>query len=157
MKPPLATGYSLVELLLVMAIISILIVLSSIGIGDSQAKSRDTERTSDINILHSRLEEYYTDKGAYPPTLSDALLPGLDPEALIDPNGNSIDQRTPVTSQVTARNSADPDGSGADYAYIPYPTGCGPTTCRGYFLKSYIEKPSDPITNPYLRSGLHNN
>lgn len=152
-----SSGYTLVELLIVIAIIAILASMAFIGISDAQARARDTQRTTDINLLHTRLEEYYTDKGGYPNTISAALFPGLDPEAMIDPNGDPIEIRTPVASQADAKASPNPTGTPNDYSYIPYPASCGETTCRGYFLKSYTEKPTAPITNPYIRSGLNNN
>jgi type IV pilus assembly protein PilA len=150
-------GFTIFELLIVITVIGILSSMAFIGITDSQKRGRDTHRTADIDTLHSRLEEYYADKGAYPNTISTAVLPGLPADALIDPDGVSITINSPVASQATAAAVTNPTGTPNDYVYIPYPTGCGLTTCRGYILKSFVEKPTAPITNPYVRSGLYNN
>lgn len=147
----------IVELLIVITVIGILSGLAFVGITDGQTRARDTERAADIDTLHSRLEEHFTDKGGYPETLSTDLFSGLDPQALVDPRGNTIDVRSPVANLVTAMSSPDPQDTGANYAYIPYPEGCAGITCRGYVLKSVIEKPTDKIPNPYIRTGLHNN
>jgi len=59
-------GFTLLELLVVMAILGI---LSTIGIGSflsSQVKSRDAKRKSDLNNIVAALEMYYNDKGEYP-------------------------------------------------------------------------------------------
>jgi prepilin-type N-terminal cleavage/methylation domain-containing protein len=150
-------GYTIIELLIVVLVIGVMAGFAFVGITDSQARARDTERTADIDTLNSRLEEYFTDNGGYPETVSTTIFPGLDPAVLNDPQDVSIDIRAAVDSQADASASADPDGTGADYAYIPYPTGCSGITCRGYILKSYIEIPTQEIPNPYVRGGLHNN
>lgn len=150
------TGFTIIELLIVIALIGILSSLVYMGVGNSQKRGRDTERAADIDTIHAQLEEYYTDKGAYPNTINTTVLPGLFPDALVDPSGDSITIDTPVASQAAAQATANPTGS-PDYVYIPYPTGCDSTNCRGYILKSFIENPTLPMTNPYVRAGLHNN
>ena len=150
------TGFTIVELLIVIVLVGILSSLVFVGIGKSQMRGRDTERAADIDVIHAQLEEYYTDKGAYPDTINRTLLPSLPPEVLVDPLGGSIQIYSPVASQAAAQATANPTGT-PNYAYIPYPTGCGATNCRGYILKSLIENPTLPMTNPYVRAGLHNN
>lgn len=150
------TGFTIIELLVVIALIGILSSLVFIGVGKSQMRGRDTERAADIDTIHAQLEEYYTDKNGYPNTINSTILPNLPPGALVDPKGTSISILSPVASQAAAQSTTNPTGS-PDYVYIPYPTGCGATNCRGYILKSFIENPTLPMTNPYVRAGLHNN
>ncbi|MGH7196791.1 MAG: type II secretion system protein [Candidatus Saccharimonadales bacterium] len=153
----LSAGYTIVEFIVVIAVIGILAALAFTGITNSQARARDAERVADMNTLHSRLEEYHNDKGGYPNTFTATTFAGIDPEALKDPNGNSITISSTVSDQAAARAVASPTGSGAQYIYIPYPTGCTAITCTGYVLKSYIEQPNGDIPNPYARYGLNNN
>jgi len=59
-------GFTLVELLVVMAILGI---LSSIAFGqyrNSQKKARDAQRQSDLSNIARALEMYYNDNGTYP-------------------------------------------------------------------------------------------
>ncbi len=150
-------GFTLVELLIVIVVIGILASLVLNNIQGAQGKARDSQRVTDISNLSSKLEEYHNDNGGYPNTFTAATLPGIDPEALKDPLGNSITINAPVSDQVAAVAVAAPTATGASYKYIPYPTGCLATTCTGYVLKSYIEKPTATTLNPYVKKGINNN
>ncbi len=150
-------GFTIIELLIVIVVIGILSSFAVVGIGDSRARGRDVERTSDIDNLHSKLEEYHSDNGGYPNTFNATTFSGLDPEALKDPNGNAIVINTQVSDQAVAIAAANPTATGASYIYIPYPTSCAAITCTGYVLKSYIERPNSAVPNPYIKRGLSNN
>ncbi|MCA9328409.1 type II secretion system protein GspG [Candidatus Saccharibacteria bacterium] len=98
------------------------LLFSFTSIPATQSNTRDTERKSDINQIHAKLEEYYIENGDYPTEEGLALnydikLPGLDPEALSDPNGTHI-------------------GSG-DYSY--HPTECTALGCAHYALIARLE------------------
>lgn len=144
-------------MLIVITIIGIMAGFSLVGIIDAQARGRDAERVADIDVLHSQLEQYYIDNGGYPATVNAALLPQLDPSALTDPDGESIDIRSPVANQTAANVVTVSDSNGPDYVYTAYPSGCSNINCRGYMLKSFIEQITQDVTNPYVRQGLHNN
>lgn len=151
------SGFTIVELLIVIAVVGILAGLVFSYLGSASARARDTERHTDINALHSRLEEYYGDRGGYPNTFNSTTFSGLDPLSLKDPNGTIISIAAPVADQAAAQVVANPTATGAQYLYVPYPTGCGAITCTGYVLKTYIELPSEKIPNPYVKTGLGNN
>lgn len=60
------SGFTLIEILVVMVIIG---VVASIGLGNfqsSQIKGRDATRKSDLKQIANALETYYNDKGQYP-------------------------------------------------------------------------------------------
>jgi len=62
-------GFTLIELLVVIAIIGILATISIINFGNIQAKSRDSQRKSDLSKIAAAMELYKTDKKLYPNTV----------------------------------------------------------------------------------------
>lgn len=59
-------GFTLVELLVVMAILGILAVVSLANFRTSQMKGRDAQRKSDLRQIANALEAYMSDYGGYP-------------------------------------------------------------------------------------------
>ena len=59
-------GFTLVELLVVVAIIGILATVVVISYSGAQKKARDAKVTSDISAVQQALELYYQDKSGYP-------------------------------------------------------------------------------------------
>lgn len=104
------------------ALLGILAGLLTSNFQGAQTKASDTERKSDINSIYQKLEEHYNEWGEYPTEDElvqeyDEQLPGIDPEALVDPNGKNIQ-----------------DG---DYKYSP--TSCSATGCMLYELSAKLE------------------
>lgn len=62
-------GFTLVELLVVMAILSVLVSLIAGGFRSSQARGRDAQRKSDLKQIANSLELYYSDYNKYPDTI----------------------------------------------------------------------------------------
>ena len=60
-------GFTLVELLVVMAIIAILATVIIGGFRSSQMRGRDAQRKSDLKQIANALEIFFADYGKYPP------------------------------------------------------------------------------------------
>lgn len=60
------SGFTLVELLVVLVIAAMLATLSIIAIGQIRQKSRDVRRVSDIKQIQTALELYFYNTGSYP-------------------------------------------------------------------------------------------
>lgn len=94
-------GFTIVELLIVIVVIGILATLVIVTFTGIQQKARNSQRQTDINAIDSHVEAFNAANGYYP-TLADlnnstfrtANLKGLDPEALVDPKGGTIQGST---------------------------------------------------------------
>lgn len=135
------SGFTIVELLIVIVVIGILAALVINTFSGIQARARDTERKADVNSIHSNLAVYYTDNGYYPTAanLNTTNLSDLDGEALNDPQGNAL------------------GATGAQYSYTP--SGCSGSQCTGYTLSADLENDglggadSDSDTADFTKSG----
>lgn len=61
-------GFTLIELIVVMAILGILATVGLASFRSSQIKGRDAQRKNDFGQLQRALEAYFNDKGLYPLT-----------------------------------------------------------------------------------------
>lgn len=170
------SGFTIIELLIVIAIIGILATLVLTNFQGAQAKGRDTVRKNDINSLYQKLEEFYNENGSYinsgitttstaapvdnSNATSDAFFPGIDIGAVVDEDGKLIettftDSDTAPTPTV-ANTSAD-DVIGAEYELALYGAGCtdGNTAnaCIKYVLAAYQETTDGNA--PYEKNSLN--
>lgn len=149
-------GFTIIELLIVIAIIGILAGLVLNNFQGAQAKARDTQRRTDINNIHAKLEEFYNEQGGYPnENLSNTLLSGIDAEALNDADGDAMEY-TFSTGTTAVTPSVDNDN---EYEYAAY--GCASATstadelCTKYTLGTYIERPASGDPNSFTKNSLN--
>ena len=72
-------GFTLIEIMIVIAILGILAALISGNFINSLKKSRDTKRKADLQQIQKALEAYYEDVGDYPASLPSAGLELTNP------------------------------------------------------------------------------
>lgn len=155
-----ADGFTVPELLLLIILIIGLSTVVLINYQSARAKRRDSQRVQSIDAIANKLETYHNEKDAYPATFSAQDLFGIDEKNLKDPEGRTIVIHAPVDNAAAAQAVTNPNSeSASDYLYIPYPAGCtnAANNCTGYILKSYIERPTNTVSNPYIKVGLSNN
>lgn len=63
-------GFTLVELLVVVAIIGILAAISVVALNTARARARDSRRVADVRQIQTALELYYNDWGTYPDSVT---------------------------------------------------------------------------------------
>lgn len=68
MTIPSKRGFTLVEILIVVAIIATLASVALVGLGPVQRSGRDTRRVSDLRQVQNGVELYYAKCGYYPGT-----------------------------------------------------------------------------------------
>jgi prepilin-type N-terminal cleavage/methylation domain-containing protein len=82
-------GFTLIEMLVVVAIIGLLSSIILVGLGDVRKDARDTRRIADIRQLQNALEIYYSTNNSYPQDIYESLeAPSYDP--VLDPLTGSI-------------------------------------------------------------------
>lgn len=68
------SGFTLIEMLVVVAIIGILSAFVLTEIGDVRGNVRDTKRIADIRLIQAALEAYYDRMDGYPANLYEDIL-----------------------------------------------------------------------------------
>ncbi|OGH60460.1 MAG: hypothetical protein A2848_03240 [Candidatus Magasanikbacteria bacterium RIFCSPHIGHO2_01_FULL_50_8] len=59
-------GFTILELLIVLAAVGLLVLLGSILLGTARERARDAKRLSDLDITRRSLEEYFHNNNRYP-------------------------------------------------------------------------------------------
>ena|SRR3989344_5472615 len=59
-------GFTLIEILIVVAIIALLATIVLVGVGSFRSRGRDARRISDLNNVRNVLELYFSKNGKYP-------------------------------------------------------------------------------------------
>lgn len=129
------SGFTIVELLIVIVVIGILAAIVITTFTGVQKKGRDADRKSDVNAIYSQVEVYFAENAKYPSltqlndsTFRTANLKGLSDDALTDPKGSGA---TLVGSP--AANA---------YSYAATPSGCDNGSngdCTGFTLTATLE------------------
>jgi len=59
------SGFTLLELLVVVSIIGLLLAMGTVAFATAQQRGRDSRRRADIQQMQKGFEQYYADNGAY--------------------------------------------------------------------------------------------
>ena len=100
-------GFTIIELLIVVAIIGILVSLTIVLIGGARTKARDAQRLADVKQMQTALELYYTDVNSYPGTWTAG-------SALVSPTGLTFMAKRPTNPSPWVEGSCT---ANSDYTY----------------------------------------
>ena len=119
------SGFTGIELLIVLTVVAIIALLVANNIQEALAKGRDIERRSEINAIRDKLEEHWHDDESYP---ADFTPLNLSAETLTDPGGNLIliSPATASANKPTSSYAQTNSRPAQEYTYIPY--NCGSAT-----------------------------
>ena len=121
-------GFTLVELLIVIAIMGILLVLGVANLRSTQVNARDTERASDVTTIATSLEAFYPNgnatvfAGQYPSTnlvtSPTTYLTDINSNALMAP-GQSSQSLVAATNATQTAAGVTPQPTSSQYVYQP--------------------------------------
>ncbi len=144
-------GFTLVELLVVMAIIAVLTLVAVANFRNVQIKARDGQRKSDLGQVQRALEIYLFDYGSYPLSSNGSIRVGAV----------TLSWKTPVTA-----GSVFIDSKGTLYmkevvgdpkANPSYPNYCYSSDGVSYKIYARLENTDDPKIGTYTCAGENYN
>lgn len=127
-------GFTLIEILIVVAIIGLLASVVLVGLAPAQRRGRDSRRLADLKETQNALELYYNKCGHYPGTEDCAVAAG----APADWAGltTALTKASIGVSQIPSDPSA-----GKDYAYYTN------ASRNAYLLTAGLEDANNPVLN----------
>jgi len=115
-------GFTLIEVMIVGAFATLLVVLFFIQKANVDAMDRDDDRRTAINAMYYALENYYYPKyGYYPAKIDEEALPVIDPQLFTDPFGEKLGYELSSYSYDAANCNAE-------------------NQCKEYILRAQLEK-----------------
>lgn len=139
-------GFTLIEVVLTIAIGALIFLLAFIAFRNAQVNRRDSQRRSDLDKIAAEINNYASDKNGAVPTASDTAFSSFlssYASGLKDPTSSAAYTGTAGTDDPTARGTL-------TYAAVTTPAGTVPTTfCDGttaastkgtYVIKMKLEK-----------------
>ena len=140
-KKIIKKGFTLVELLVVMAILGVLVTILASGFRNAQLRGHDTQRKSDLKEISNSLELFYQDYGYYPPASN-----GYIDACPYNPGSNSGTACSwgsgVMTDSKTVYFKTMPDDPTSDYNYY-YRTVAG-SNDQKFQLYAHLENTQDP-------------
>ena len=119
-------GFTIIELVVVLAFSALLVVLFFIQKINTDAMHRDEQRKEAINAMYYALEEgFYAEHKYYPEEISEDNLKVMDPQLFTDPYGINLGI----------------EGSTLSYE----PANCENGKCKEYTLRAKLEKEDEYI------------
>jgi general secretion pathway protein G len=102
-------GFTLVELLVVMAILGILVAIAVPQLQKAPIRAKEAALREDLFTFRSCLDQFYGDKGHYPETLQTLVAEKYIRKIPIDPFTKSADSWVPVMEEPDSSDAASPD------------------------------------------------
>jgi general secretion pathway protein G len=99
-------GWTLIELVVVMAIITVLAGIAAVATGNAVKLSKEATLKEDLFRLRDAIDQYYADKGKYPADLQALVTDQYIREVPIDPISQSRDSWQTIPAEPDPSNPA---------------------------------------------------
>jgi general secretion pathway protein G len=119
------SGWTLIELVIVMAIITVLASLATVGARNAVMLSREATLKEDLFRMRDAIDQYYADKGKYPADLQALVTDQYMREVPVDPISQSRDSWQTVPAE------ADPMNPNAEPGIFNVKSGAEGTSLQG--------------------------
>jgi len=138
-------GFTLIELIVVIAVIGVLATITVVGFGRYQGDARDARRASSATIIAEALEKYYDTNGEYPSctamtTNPTTTLPGVQLTAIKTPSAP-----TSETNSIKTCSALTYSVGNDSFAYVgDGSSSCVSSACLQFSLQ-YIEEGTSSV------------
>ena len=103
------TGWTLVELTIVMSLIVVFSTLALVGYGSAITRSKEAVLKENLFRMREAIDQYYVDKQRHPVTLESLVTEGYLRAVPVEPFTGSIETWQPISGEF---NAVDPPGDG---------------------------------------------
>src|SRR5215813_7962492 len=103
------SGFTLLELLVVMTIIGILAAIAVPALRDSPQRARESALREDLFTMRSVIDQYHGDKGAYPADLQTLVAAGYLRKIPVDPMTKSAETWVTALEEVSTDAASSTD------------------------------------------------
>jgi len=144
-----ARAFTLIELLIVIAIIGLTATITVAAVGGARAKARDEKRVTDLKQIQKALELSFEPGSGYPVVASPIVIGGAATDVLCA-KGASVDFAADQEAATCDAGKvymglvpANPTPNGSDYAYRStdgVSSTCGAAPCLGYCIEASLER-----------------
>lgn len=119
-------GFTVVEVLVVVTVLVFASILFFVQKNNLEVAARDSQRKTAINAMYYSLEEvFFKQNGYYPRSISETVLPSVEPALFTDTNGVKLGEST------------------SEYRYEA--TDCTEDKCTAYTLRTPLENEADYV------------
>ena len=131
------SGFSLLELLVVMTIIGILAAIAVPALRDSPQRAREATLKEDLFTMRSVIDQYHGDKGAYPPDLATLVSSGYIRKVPIDPMTKSADTWVTVMEEAPPADASAPSDTPTTPGIVDIHSGSSGKSLDGTLYKDW--------------------